>query len=157
MQEVFGASLLNVGQQKGDHLGLAQLLQDVSLSLVQLQLGFFVFQVAELTILSLVASAIEKADAKASTDLRMPTASLGALPKLHWPLVIHAGTLQQSIYVRIGAERPLMTSLRREAGRSNFAVNRAKLLHVQKGVTALQSHGCGRSKFFAVEQDTYRS
>ena len=31
------------------------------------------------------------------------------------------------------------------------------VLHVQKGVTALQSHGCGRSKFFAVEQDTYRS
>ena len=37
--------------------------------LVQLQLGFFVFQVAELAILSLVAIAIEKADAKASTDL----------------------------------------------------------------------------------------
>ena len=37
--------------------------------LVQLQLGFFVFQVAELAILSLVAIAIEKANAKASTDL----------------------------------------------------------------------------------------
>ena len=37
--------------------------------LVQLQLGFFVFQVAELAILSLVAIAIEKANAKAPTDL----------------------------------------------------------------------------------------
>ena len=41
--------------------------------------------------------------------LGMPTASPGAFPKLYWPLVIHAGTVQQSIYVRIGAERPLMT------------------------------------------------
>ena len=37
--------------------------------LVQLQLGFFVFQVAELAILSLVAIAIDKTNAKASTDL----------------------------------------------------------------------------------------
>ena len=54
--------------------------------LVQLQLGFFVFQVAELAILSLVAIAIEKADAKASADL--PVVFLLASPpvtsKLLW-------------------------------------------------------------------------
>ena len=46
--------------------------------------------------------------------LRMPTASLGAFPKLHWPLVIRAGTFQQSIcviYVRIRVERPWLWPL----------------------------------------------
>ena len=44
-------------------------LRDLFSHLVQLQLGFFVFQVAELAILSLVAIAIDKTNAKASTDL----------------------------------------------------------------------------------------